>query len=174
MKKKMLQTAIVFILVLQVFIACKRNHSENMILINESDPMILIVDSFLIDIDLDGDQDIHAYWKSYSSIWRFEIKTIKSGSYIKAIFENDTINESISWDLATALTSTLSDESGRPLYLGYKIIIGDSIYYGWVLPIHIYPATAQYKQGYYIKKTAFCTVPNQPILAGQEFLFIEE
>jgi hypothetical protein len=77
------------------------------------------------------------------------------------------------WAISFSIFLYYARFTGRKAYLGVRIFKEDSVNYGWVL-ILVGSAYENLKAGYHIQKTAFCTVPNQPILAGQEFLFLEE
>lgn len=187
MRKSIIFTILSFLALLFTISCSKDKCGDNKILVIEYDPMgyIGISDRFNIDIDKNGVNDIQGYYYNHSGAGEFYFKSFypdvckisigeyRDNKYQKYLLENDSINHRLSWASETPFYNIMSDSLVGKRYLGVRILKEDSVNYGWVL-ILVGSAYENLKAGYHIQKTAFCTVPNQPILAGQECLFLEE
>lgn len=178
MKKKMVQTAMVFILVLQVVVGCKKDQPVNMIIVTETNygPMRPHDNGYLeIDLDQNESFDIEFFFKNLSALYGFGVQIVEDSSKLTYMHKNDSINENCFWrnQLLITYPYPMSPDSLKTVYFGFRKTLNDSNYYGWVLPYYFANDDSK-PHGYYIQKTAFCTVPNQPILAGQECLILEE
>jgi hypothetical protein len=142
----------------------------------EPDIVLQLGEYKLFDINGDGIDDFKAFNEPYSSFNYLKFEPVNENCLVSEakkdrsyIYLGDEINDGLEWEdfFVTWFPSTGSSENGN-VYLAIKILNDTLSNFGWLLPI-VKGEDNLFEDPYLIiDKTAYCTVGNSIIVAGQE------